>query len=75
MIEWLNNRKIDIMRRILLILTFLSITFATFADDDIFRRPAEKHLVVDSAEVFTTEQLAALTAKLDSFERDRKSVV
>ena len=27
------------------------------------------HLVVDSADVFTTEQYAALTAKLDSFER------
>ena len=57
------------MRHILLILTLISTTFATFADDDIFRRPAEKHLVVDSAEVFTTEQFAALTAKLDSFER------
>ena len=57
------------MRRILFIITLLSATFAAFADDDIFRRPAEKHLVVDSAEVFTTEQFAALTAKLDSFER------
>lgn len=57
------------MRRILFIITFLSTTFATFADDDIFRRPAEVHLVVDSANVFTTEQFAALTAKLDSFER------
>ena len=57
------------MRRILFIITFLSTTFATFAYDDIFSRPAEVHLVVDSADVFTTEQYAALTAKLDSFER------
>ena len=57
------------MRRILFIITFLSTTFATFAYDDIFRRPTEVHLVVDSADVFTTEQFAALTAKLDSFER------
>ena len=57
------------MRRILFIITLLSATFAAFAEDDIFRRPAEVHLVVDSANVFTTEQFAALTAKLDSFER------
>ena len=57
------------MRRILLIITFLAASVTTFAYDDIFRRPAEVHLVVDSADVFTTEQYAALTAKLDSFER------
>ena len=57
------------MRRILLIITFLAASVTTFADDDIFSRPAEVHLVVDSADVFTTEQYAALTAKLDSFER------
>ncbi|MBR2196462.1 MAG: TPM domain-containing protein [Salinivirgaceae bacterium] len=57
------------MKKILLALAFLSATLTTFADDDIFRRPTEVHLVVDSADVFTTEQYAALTAKLDSFER------
>lgn len=57
------------MKKILLALAFLSATLTTFADDDIFRRPTEVHLVVDKADVFTTEQFAALTAKLDSFER------
>ena len=57
------------MKKILLALAFLSSTLTTFADDDIFRRPTEVHLVVDKADVFTTEQFAALTAKLDSFER------
>ena len=55
------------MRRISLIITFLAI--AITASADIFDRPSEVRLVVDSANAFTAEQTDALTAKLDSFER------
>ena len=55
------------MRRILFIITFLAVATNTFAD--IFERPAEMNLVVDSANTFTLEQNKALTTKLDSFER------
>ena len=54
------------MKRILLIITFLAVTFTSFAD--VFDRPSELRLVVDSANAFTAGQIAALTAKLDSFD-------
>lgn len=54
------------MKRILLIITFLAVTFTSFAD--VFDRPSELRLVVDSANAFTAGQMAALTAKLDSFD-------
>ncbi|MBO7496601.1 MAG: TPM domain-containing protein [Salinivirgaceae bacterium] len=55
------------MRRILFIITFLAVVTNAFAD--IFERPAEMNLVIDSANAFTLEQNEALTTKLDSFER------
>ena len=54
------------MKRILLIITFLAVTLTSFAD--VFDRPSELRLVVDSANAFTAGQEAALTAKLDSFD-------
>ena len=54
------------MKRILFIITFLAVTFTSFAD--VFDRPSELRLVVDSANAFTAGQMAALTAKLDSFD-------
>ena len=54
------------MKRILPIITFLAVTLASFAD--VFDRPSELRLVVDSANAFTIDQRAALTAKLDSFD-------
>jgi uncharacterized protein len=55
------------MRRILLAFTFVVVALSAFAD--MFDRPAEVRLVVDSASAFTPKQLDALTAKLDSFEQ------
>jgi len=54
------------MKRILFIIIFLAVNYTSFAD--VFDRPSELRLVVDSANAFTVEQLAALTAKLDSFD-------
>lgn len=54
------------MRRIIFIVTFLALAFTVSAD--IFDRPAEVNLVVDSANAFNPEQTQALRAKLDSFE-------
>ena len=54
------------MKRILFIIIFLAVNFASFAD--VFDRPSELRLVVDSANAFTIDQRAALTAKLDSFD-------
>ncbi|MBO7145846.1 MAG: TPM domain-containing protein [Salinivirgaceae bacterium] len=54
------------MKRILLIITFLAVTITSFAD--VFDRPSELRFVVDSANAFTAGQMAALTAKLDSFD-------
>ena len=54
------------MKRILFIITFLTVSFTSFAG--VFDRPSELRLVVDSATAFTVEQGAALTAKLDSFD-------
>ena len=54
------------MKRILFIITFLTVSFTSFAG--VFDRPSELRLVVDSANAFTVEQKAVLTAKLDSFD-------
>lgn len=63
------------MKRILLIITFLAAAVTAFADDDIFSRPAEQALVVDSANAFTDEQHAALTEKLEAFNRETSTQI
>ena len=63
------------MKRILLIITFLAAAVASFADDDIFSRPAEQALVVDNANAFTDEQHSALTEKLEAFNRETSTQI
>ena len=55
------------MRRTLLVITFVLVAAAAFAD--IFDRPAKVNLVVDNAEAFSRRHAEALRTKLDSFER------
>ena len=63
------------MKRILLIITFLAAAVTSFADDDIFSRPAEQALVVDNANAFTDEQHSALTEKLEAFNRETSTQI
>lgn len=63
------------MKRILLIITFLAAAVTAFAEDDIFSRPAEQALVVDNANAFTDEQHSALTEKLEAFNRETSTQI
>lgn len=63
------------MKRILLIIILLAAAVTAFAEDDIFSRPAEQALVVDSANAFTDEQREALTEKLEAFNRETSTQI